>query len=69
MFCLQALRISSEQTKNCLISTEAAVQQGEVSSSKPTRLSNTQLAPLLLSVCSTCNVFEIFCLPLLNFFL
>ncbi|CAH1732610.1 unnamed protein product [Aphis gossypii] len=42
------LRLSSDQTKS-LISTEAAVQQGEVSSSKPTRISNTELAPLLLS--------------------
>ncbi|XP_026815917.1 nuclear receptor coactivator 2 isoform X3 [Rhopalosiphum maidis] len=41
-------RLSSDQTES-LISTEAAVQQGEVSSSKPTRISNTELAPLLLS--------------------
>lgn len=47
--CSQTHKISSEQTDS-LICTEGAVQQGEVSSSKPTRISNTELAPLLLSV-------------------
>lgn len=43
--------MSTDQADNSLISTEAAVQQGEVSSSKPAKISNTELAPLLLSVC------------------
>ncbi|VVC34781.1 Myc-type, basic helix-loop-helix (bHLH) domain,PAS fold,PAS domain [Cinara cedri] len=42
-------RISSDQTVN-LITTESAVQQGEVSSSKPTTISNPRFTPLLLSV-------------------